>query len=143
VRELAFSTILLPLSALGFAIYFVPYHLTALIARLVTRERDIVATAQVFTGVVVYGLWLGAIGAMVWSVAGTLAAWATMAALMPLSIVSLIAIERETAVIDAVHAWWHLRHARHDTRERLRRHRRELADVLDEVQRWLESEVTR
>jgi glycerol-3-phosphate O-acyltransferase / dihydroxyacetone phosphate acyltransferase len=139
VRELAFATILLPLSALGFAIYFVPYHLTALIARLVTRERDIVATAQVFTGVVVYGLWLGAIGAMVWRVAGTLAAWATMAALVPLSIVSLIAIERETAVIDAVRAWWHLRRARHDTRQRLRRHRRELADVLDEVQRWLES----
>lgn len=143
VRELAFATMLLPLSALGFAVYFVPYHLTALIARLVTRERDIVATAQVFTGLVVYGVWLGAIGAMVWSVAGTLVAWATMAALVPLSIVSLIAIERETAVIDAVRAWWHLRRARHDTRERLRRHRTELADVLDEVQRWLESEVTR
>ena len=142
LRELALAIVLLPLCVVGLAIYFVPYYATALVARTVTRERDIYATAQVFTGVVVYGLWLAGIALIVGRIAGTVAAWVTIAALMPLSIVSLIAIERESAVVDAVRAWWHLGRARGDTRQRLRRHRTELAEVLDAVQRWLENEVT-
>jgi hypothetical protein len=50
---------------------------------------------------------------------------------------ALFAIERESAVIDAVRAWWLLRRAHQDTRARLRRRRSELADLLDEVNRWL------
>ena len=50
---------------------------------------------------------------------------------------ALFAIERETAVIDAVRAWWLLRRAHRNTRARLRRRRSELADLLDEVNRWL------
>jgi glycerol-3-phosphate O-acyltransferase / dihydroxyacetone phosphate acyltransferase len=143
IRELAFAVVLLPLCALGFVVYFVPYHATALIARRVVRQRDIYATAQVFTGIVVYAVWLAIIGAMCWRFAGAAAAWASIVVLPALALVSLAAIERETAVIDAVRAWWHLRRARRDTRERLRRHRAELAEVLDEVQQWLESEVAR
>jgi glycerol-3-phosphate O-acyltransferase/dihydroxyacetone phosphate acyltransferase len=141
LRELAFAIALLPLCALGFAVYFVPYHATAWIARRVARQRDIYATAQVFTGIVVYGVWLAVIGALIWRIAGRSVAWASVALLPALAVLSLVAIERETAVVDAVRAWWHLRRARHDTRERLRRHRKELAEVLDDVQRWLESEV--
>jgi glycerol-3-phosphate O-acyltransferase/dihydroxyacetone phosphate acyltransferase len=141
LRELAFAVVLLPLCALGLAVYFVPYHATALVARRVVRQRDIFATAQVFTGVVVYGAWLAIIGATIWRLAGTAAAWVSLLALPALAVLSLVAIEREIAVIDAVRAWWHLRRARHDTRERLRRDRMELAEVLDDVQRWLESEV--
>jgi glycerol-3-phosphate O-acyltransferase / dihydroxyacetone phosphate acyltransferase len=142
LRELALAVVLLPLCALGFAVYFVPYHVTAWIAIRVARQRDIFATAQVFTGVVVYGGWLAIIGAVIWRGAGTSAAWASIAALPVLAILALVTIERETAVVDAMRAWWSLRRARHDTRERLRRDRMELAEVLDDVQRWLESEVT-
>lgn len=141
LRELAFAIVLVPLCALGFAVYFVPYHATALIARRVARARDIFATAQVFTGVAVYGVWLALIAAAIWRIAGRSTAWAAIAVLPAFAILSLVAIERETAVIDAIRAWWHLRRARHDTRERLRRDRMELAEVLDDVQRWLESEV--
>ncbi len=142
-RELAFAVVLLPLCGLGFVVYFVPYHVTAMIATRVARQRDIYATAQVFTGLVIYGLWFAVIGMAIRRFAGTPAAWASIVILPALALLALMAIERESAVIDAVRAWWHLRRARHDTRERLRRDRTELAEVLDEVQRWLESEVSR
>jgi hypothetical protein len=51
----------------------------------------------------------------------------------------LFAIERESAVIDAVRAWWLLNRASPGARRRLRRHRSELADVLDQVHAWLEA----
>ena len=89
----------------------------------------------------IYGAWLALIGVLVSRIAGTTAAWVTMAALPGLAVAALVAIERESAVIDAVRAWRHLRRARLDTRERLRRDRTELADVLDSVQRWLDTEA--
>ena len=49
----------------------------------------------------------------------------------------LFAFERESAVLDAVRAWFLLTRTKADTRERLRRRRSELADVLDEVNTWL------
>jgi hypothetical protein len=54
-----------------------------------------------------------------------------------LAVGGLFAIERESAVLDAVRAWWLLTRTRADTRERLRRRRSELADVLDEVNTWM------
>jgi hypothetical protein len=63
------------------------------------------------------------------------------ALLLPvLAFVSLLALEREAAVLDAVRAWLLLRRARPDTRARLRRHRSELADVLDQVNEWLNAD---
>jgi hypothetical protein len=67
---------------------------------------------------------------------GTIAVVAAL--VVPLAAVAgLFAIEREAAVLDTVRAWFLLRRARHDTRARLRRHRSELADVLDEINEWL------
>jgi hypothetical protein len=43
-------------------------------------------------------------------------------------------------VIDAVRAWRRLRRAAGETRERLRRRRSDLADLLDDVNEWLERE---
>jgi hypothetical protein len=63
--------------------------------------------------------------------------------LMPLlAVTALIAIERESAVVDAVRAWGLLRRAHDDTRLRLRRRRSELADVLDDVHAWVSSRGT-
>ncbi len=140
-RELALAVVLLPLCAAGFAIFFVPYHVTAFVARRVVQQRDVFATAQVFAGVVVYGAWLALIGLLVGRFAGTTAAWLTLATLPLLAIASLAAIERESAVVDAIRAWAHLRRAHLHTRARLRRDRGELAEVLDAVQRWLDSEA--
>jgi glycerol-3-phosphate O-acyltransferase / dihydroxyacetone phosphate acyltransferase len=136
-REVALGIVLLPLCALGLAVFFVPYQLTGFVARRVARARDVMATAQVFSGLAVYGAWLAAIGALVWWMAGRTAAVATLVLMPALAVAALFAIERESAVIDAVRAWRLLRRAHHHTRARLRRRRSELADLLDEVNRWL------
>ncbi len=137
VRETLVGFILLPLCAVGLIVFFVPYQVTGFIARRVARQHDVIATAQVLTGLVVYGAWLAAIGALVWSIADRTAALAVMLLLPVVAIAALFAIERESAVIDAVRAWWLLRRARRSTRASLRRRRSELADLLDEVNRWL------
>ena len=95
------------------------------------RQHDVLATAQVLTGLVVYGAWLAAIGALAWSMADRTAALTVMLLLPIMAVAALFAIERESAVIDAVRAWWLLRRARHSTRASLRRRRSELADLLD------------
>ena len=137
VREVIFGLVLMPLCALGLIVFVVPYQVTGFIARRVARQHDVIATAQVFTGLVVYGAWLAVIGAIVWSIAGRTAALTTMLLTPAVAVVALSAIERESAVIDVVRAWWLLRRARRSTRASLRRRRSELADLLDEVNRWL------
>ena len=137
VRETLVGIVLLPLCALGLMVFFVPYQVTGFIARRVVRQHDVVATAQVLTGLVVYGAWLAAIGALVWSMADETAALTVMLLLPVVAVAALFAIERESAVIDAVRAWWLLRRARRSTRASLRRRRSELADLLAQVHRWL------
>ena len=139
-RELLFALVLVPLSALGLAVFFVPYQLTGVAARLSTKERDVIATAQVLTGVAIYAAWVAALSAAVWWLWGRTAAIVTALLLPVLAFVALLALEREAAVLDAVRAWLLLRRARPDTRARLRRHRSELADVLDQVNDWLNTE---
>ena len=137
VREIALGIVLLPLCALGVIVFFVPYQLTGLIARRVARERDVIATAQLFSGLVVYGVWLVGLGAIVWLAAGPIAAVVATLSVPSVAVAALFALERESAVLDSVRAWWLLRRAHHDTWARLRRRRSELADLLDEVNQWL------
>jgi glycerol-3-phosphate O-acyltransferase / dihydroxyacetone phosphate acyltransferase len=137
-REILLGVMLIPLCLIGLVLFFVPYKLTGLLAGRVTRDRDILATAQVFTGAVLYAAWLSLAAVAAWRLAGRGAALATVLLLPAVAVASVFAIERESAVIDAVRAWWLLRRARHDTRERLRRRRSELADLLDEVNSWLD-----
>jgi 1-acyl-sn-glycerol-3-phosphate acyltransferase len=136
-RETLVGIVLLPLCALGLIVFFVPYQVTGVIARRVARQHDVIATAQVLTGLVVYGTWLATIGALVWSLADRMAALTLMLLLPIVAVAALFAIERESAVIDVVRAWWLLRRARRSTRASLRRRRSELADLLDQVHRWL------
>ena len=140
VRELLFAVVLMPLSLLGLAVFFVPYELTGVAARMSTKERDVIATAQLLTGAAIYAVWIAALSSLVWWLAGDRAAIATALLLPVLAFLSLLALEREAAVLDAVRAWLLLRRAHPDTRERLRRHRSDLADVLDQVNGWLNSE---
>jgi hypothetical protein len=131
----------MPLCAIGLIAFFVPYWLTGVAARQVTRQRDVIATAQVFTGAAIYAAWLAVLGTIAWRISGRTIAIVLVLLLPVLAMASLFAIERESAVLDAVRAWWHLRRARSSTRERLRRDRSELADVLDEVNTWLGSQT--
>jgi 1-acyl-sn-glycerol-3-phosphate acyltransferase len=140
IREIVLGILLLPLCAAGLLLFFVPYRLTGIIAPSVVRQHDVLATAQVFTGLAVYGIWVIAFAAFAWNAAGPLAAALTVISMPALAVAGLFAIERETAVVDAVRAWWLLRRAHHDTQARLRRRRSELADVLDDVHTWLETQ---
>jgi len=97
------------------------------------------ATAQVISGFLIYGAWLAALSAIAWQVGGRTAGLIVAFAIPLLALVSLFTLERESAVLDAVRSWVLLRRARRDTRERLRRRRSELADVLDQVNEWITS----
>jgi 1-acyl-sn-glycerol-3-phosphate acyltransferase len=137
IREGLAALFLVPVAAIGLAVFWVPYRVTALLARRATSERDVAATAKAFIGVVVYAAWLLAI-AVTAGRAFSLGAGIATAALVPLlAIAGLFAIEREAAVADSVRAWRSLRRARHQTRLRLRETRTELAALLEEIYEWL------
>ena len=140
VREICYAILLLPLCVAGLIVFFLPYRVTWSVARRVTDKRDVVATAQVFAGAAIYSSWLALLGASVWWWAGMAAALLTVALLPVVAVAAVVAIERESAVIDAVRSWWMLRRTGRHTRERLRRRRSELADLLDEVYKWLETD---
>jgi 1-acyl-sn-glycerol-3-phosphate acyltransferase len=138
VREGVLAIILGPLAITGLVLFFIPYWLTGMTARLVTREPDVAASAKVVGGAIIYAVWLAVLVTAAWLVLGP--ATALMAAfLLPLiAVAALFALERESAVLDAVRAWFTIERAPAGT-QALRRRRSELADVLDEVREWLEN----
>jgi glycerol-3-phosphate O-acyltransferase/dihydroxyacetone phosphate acyltransferase len=136
-RELLAGGGLVPLAAVTLALFAVPYHATGIAARWFTRHPDVAATAKVVAGGLIYLAWLGLLAAVAWEAGGAAAGLAAIVLLPLLAVAGLFAIERESAVADAVRAWFLLRRAKQDTRARLRRRRSELADVLDQVNDWL------
>lgn len=132
LREAAIALILGPVAILGLAAFVMPYAGTAAAARLATREEDVAASAKVIAGAVIYGLWCALLIAGLAATWGPVAAWAGAAGLPILAVAALFAIERESAVVETVRAWWTLRRLRTGTQV-LRRRRSEIADVLDEA----------
>jgi hypothetical protein len=82
------------------------------------------------------------IAALAGRAAGSAAGFVTFLLLPLVAFVGLVAVERESAVLEAVRAWLLLQRTHSGTRERLRRHRSELADVLDRVNDWLNAAET-
>jgi glycerol-3-phosphate O-acyltransferase / dihydroxyacetone phosphate acyltransferase len=136
-RELLFAVVLVPLSLTGLATFALPYWTTALLTRLFIHEEDVRATGKVVAGALTYGLWMCLLSILTFLGAGPGWGMAVLAALPVLAVVSLFAIERETAVAETVRAWFLLRRTRPATVERLHKRRSELADLLDEVRGWL------
>jgi 1-acyl-sn-glycerol-3-phosphate acyltransferase len=137
VREILAAIVLVPLAALALIVFAVPYHLTGYGARWFTREPDVAATAKVVGGFLIYAAWLLAFVAAAWWWRGSMAGFLTFILVPVFAVAGLFAFERESAVVDAVRAWFLLHRTHADTRARLRRRRSELADVLDEVNEWL------
>ena len=135
-REVPLAVVLVPVAVTAAIVFAVPYYLTSVIGRL-QRDTDVTATAKVVAGSVLYPLWILAAAIVVGMRFG--AAWGLLAtvALPALAVAGLFAVERESAVLRTVRSWFALRGTSPRTRERLRRHRAELADVLDEVHTWL------
>lgn len=137
LREILAALVLLPLAAAALIMFAVPYQLTGYVARWFTREPDVAATAKVVGGFVIYAAWLLVLAAGAWWIAGPRTGVLTGLVLPALAVAGLFAIERESAVFDTVRAWFLLTRTKADTRDRLRRRRSELADVLDDVNSWL------
>lgn len=142
LRELLAAIVLVPVSIAAVVLFAIPYLVTRAIARMATRDTDVEATAKVLTGIVIYTLWVLGAAFAAWNWRGGAAALATLVALPAIGLGGLFAIERESAVVDAVRAWLLLRRTADGTRERLRRYRSELADVLDDVYGWLSAMKT-
>jgi hypothetical protein len=142
-RETLAGIALLPLAAAAMVTFAVPYSLTGHAARLATRETDVAATAKVMTAVPIYAAWLALLAYLAWWLGGTRAALFVLALLPAIAVAGLFAIERESAVLDGVRAWFLLRRTGAETRHRLRRRRSELADVLDAVNEWLDESPIR
>jgi hypothetical protein len=132
VRELPPAIVLVPLAILAVLVFAVPYVLTAVVGRRQTHS-DTTATVKVVVGTIFYVAWVAAAAALTWSIFGVLGAAAAVLLLPVLGVAGLFAIEREQAAWRTARSWLSLRGTRPDTRQRLRRHRAELADVLDKV----------
>jgi glycerol-3-phosphate O-acyltransferase/dihydroxyacetone phosphate acyltransferase len=132
-REGLLAIPLVPVALAGLIAFAAPYFATHAIARRVTRDADVVATAQLFVGAAAYTVWMALIAVLVGVTAGGLAGVVTFLVLPLVAVAGLLAVERESAVLDTVKAWLLLRRTRVVTGERLRRSRSELADILDEI----------
>ncbi|HXG53820.1 MAG TPA: 1-acyl-sn-glycerol-3-phosphate acyltransferase [Vicinamibacterales bacterium] len=135
-RELPIAIVLVPVAAVALVVFAVPYGLTAASARL-QKETDVTATAKVLGGAALYAAWIAALAVMAGRFFGGPAGWLTAAVLPVLAAAGLFAIEREASALRTARSWLALRGAHANTRTRLRRHRAELADVLDEVNDYL------
>jgi hypothetical protein len=142
VRESVSGIVLLPLSAVALGIFVIPYYLTGYAARWFTREADVAATAKAVSGFLIYAAWVALITVIAWTIGSRTTGLVTFTVVLAVAFGGLFAIERESAVLDAVRAWFLLKRTNEDTRQRLRRQRSELADVLDEVNQWLNSAST-
>jgi glycerol-3-phosphate O-acyltransferase / dihydroxyacetone phosphate acyltransferase len=140
-REALLAIPLAPLALAGLIAFFVPYWLTAIAARLATREPDVAASAKVIAGSIIYAVWVVAAIAGAWLLKGPVAAALTGLAVPLVAVASLFAVERESAVLDAIRAWLAIRRARFGAGV-LRRRRSELADVLDEAYEWVTSQAS-
>jgi glycerol-3-phosphate O-acyltransferase/dihydroxyacetone phosphate acyltransferase len=143
VRELLWAIVLMPIALVSLLLFAIPYFVTNVIARRAAKYPDIEATAKLVAGAVVYIVWTTIVAAVMWNQWGAAAGLATVVAVPVTAVAGLLALERETAVRDAIRAWLLLRRTGGETRERLRKRRSELADVLDEVHEMLQSESVR
>jgi hypothetical protein len=135
-REGLLAVVLIPLALAAAVAFFVPYFLTAGVARL-QQDTDVTATAKVISGAVFYPVWTLVTAVLIGTQFGATWGFVDVAALPALAIAGLFAFERETAALRTARAWLALRGAHPRTRRRLRRHRAELADILDDVNTWL------
>jgi hypothetical protein len=131
VRETLLAAPLGFLSLAGLALFAAPYFTLSWISRARRPVMEVEATEKVIIGIAVYGAWMPILGA----VAGAVAGWrigVLVTLLLPVVAVgALLALERESAVIDATLSYMARRRAPARARRRLRDHRDDLADLIE------------
>lgn len=139
LRETAWGMLLGPVVALGVAAFFVPYQAVRVLSRCFPVSLDQQATFKIATGIVCYLSWLLALVAVAWRLAGPARGAAAALALPALGVATLVAQEREGAVLDVVRGYVASRLTGGRVEGRLLRQRAALADLLDETYRWLQA----
>jgi hypothetical protein len=143
LRESALGILFFPLLALGTAVFFAPYQIVRLLARLFPTTLDQQATLKVASGAILYGLWMLGIAVVAGSFLGTPWGIACAAGLPLLGVVTLLVQEREAAMLDVTRGYLASRLTHDRTEGRLLRQRAALATLLEETYRWLEAPAER
>ncbi len=140
LREGLLSLLLGPMAMATVVVFALPYWLTGRIGRWAPNLESR-AVFQVIGGGLIHGAWIVALAASAGTLTGTATGVAIGLALVALAVLGTLAFERESAVWRTVRAFFALRKMPLRTRSALRRRRRALADALDEVRAWIESET--
>ncbi|MYC83117.1 MAG: hypothetical protein F4X19_13635 [Acidobacteria bacterium] len=140
LREGLLAVLLGPMAIATAVVFAVPYRLTARIGRWAPNLESR-ALYQVIGGGLIHSAWIAAMATSAGTLAGTATGIATGLALVALAVLGTLAFERESAVWRTVRAFFALRKMPLRTRSALRRRRRALADALDEVHAWIESDT--
>ena len=140
LREGLVALLLGPLAMAAVVVFAVPYWITGRIGRWAPNLESR-PLYQVIGGGLTHGAWIAAIAASAGTRTGTAPGVAVGLALVALAVLGTLAVERESAVWRTVRAFLALRRMPLRTRSALRQRRRALADALDEVRAWIESET--
>jgi glycerol-3-phosphate O-acyltransferase/dihydroxyacetone phosphate acyltransferase len=142
LREALLAVVLLPIVAVAFVLFVVPYQITALLARVTGQEPDVLATAKVIGGAIVYAVWIAAIAIAVGVRFGPAAAIGAAIAMPVVAVAGLLAIERELTMVDAVRAWVASRRTPPAALRLIAARRAAIADVLDLTYEWISSSAS-
>lgn len=140
VREGLLALLLGPMAAATVVVFAVPYRLTNLFGRWAPNLESR-AIFQIIGGGLIHAAWIAAIATLAGTRTGSATGVGIGLALVALAILGTLAVERESAVWRTVRGFFALRKMPLRTRSALRRRRRALADALDEVRGWIESET--
>lgn len=137
LREAAMTALTVPFIVVAALLFVVPYLLVDLVSKRASVEMA--ATVKVFSGAVFYPLTIAAWAVLAGRWSGATAGWVTLGLLPLVGIFALYAIERESAVAGIVREWVGTASTSPVTRTRLRRQGSDLAEMLDEADRWLQA----
>jgi 1-acyl-sn-glycerol-3-phosphate acyltransferase len=137
VRESLLALTLWPVIAAGVLVFAVPYQLVRLAGDALRTSLDQRATAKIGFGLVVYPLWAGGLAWAASRVWGSPWGLVTLLSLPVLAVATLLAQEREAAVLAAVRVTLAAWRTSDDTEGRLSNQRAAIAALMDETYRWL------
>jgi 1-acyl-sn-glycerol-3-phosphate acyltransferase len=138
VRESLLFALLLPLLVVGTVTFAVPYFLIKwLTTRVLPIGLEEQATYKVFGAVLFYPAWMAIVAAVVGNLTSAAAGWVTAAALPPLAVATLFALEREESIVDTVRAYFAWQRMSPAAARALIAQRQEIAEAVGalEVQR--------
>lgn len=131
VRETVWLALLAPVIALGLAAFFVPYQAIKWLTRLLRVGLEEQATYKVFGAALCYPLWTAVVAVAAGQRAGAWVGWAVALAAPLLASATLLAWEREMAVLDTVRGYLARQRLSPRAARALALDQQAIADVLD------------